>query len=417
MNHRIKKTALILAFFVFFINYQGFAGSKQEIDKVKEDIKRIDGDLTNINEKLSLLNDKIPDPGKVTPEHNPENAPSDTAAIGKIPVTSGIVDYFLNSNGKYEGLKFYLSKPFALKIQNDIAEIDVKDNMVMLNSPNPDKEIKFTEDSEGILNEISMSDKGSEIKILFKEEGKTLVFIRKPNGYELSSIVINDRRTQKIQLSEPIKLLVSGKNNRKAEVNVASAYYADPPEYQPYEPPHYKIIPAKKYTDDYEEPAIYSRYIMGCGSINKKGVIAYVKKTRHLDLSMKDIAIINEYFHEAEYEGVNVDIAIAQMLYLTNFFRSQNIMSTYNFAGLRDLPPNFFRNMEIGVQAHIQHLKAYAKEPLKRRKVDPRYDLAYDRGSRGIKFEQIYRHWSENREYGRRIDDILCELYEYSCAR
>jgi hypothetical protein len=420
MNHKMKKTALILAFLACLINSQGFAGSKKELDAVKEDIKRIDGDITSISGKLDLLNGKIPDPGNVIPEPGPEDAPSDPAAGGKIPVTAGIVDYFLNSNGKYEGLKFYLSKPFALKIQNDIAEIEVKDNMVMLNSPIPDREIKFTENSEGVLNEISPSEKGGEIKILFQEEGKTLVFIRKPGGYELSSAVLNDRRTQEIQLPEPIQLLVSGKDNRQAEVKAASAdfeYPAPKPQVQNYQP--YHNINAG-YSAERYIPAIPSRSIIDSGSLSPEGVIKFAGERKHSALSKNDVAIIHEYFKEAVIEGVNVDIAIAQMLYVTDFFRNKQRLASFNYAGLSPRPQRkfngSFNSMTEGVRAHIQHLKAYAKEPLKQSKVDPRYDLAYKLGYRGMRLEQLYGHWAQNQQYGQKIDNILCDLYQYSDA-
>jgi hypothetical protein len=264
---------------------------------------------------------------------------------------------------------------------------------------------------------MSGREKGSEIEILFQEQGKTLVFIKKYNNYELYSVISNGKNPYKINYSTaPIQLLVSGKDNRKAEVNVAAVYYADPPEIQPLEPAPYKMIPAK-HNDDYRKPVFASRNVMGCGAISIRGVIKYAEKTRHSALSKYEIAIINEYFKEAECEGVNADIAIAQMLYLTDFFRNQKIMSSHNYAGLRDIPSSYFKSMHMGVQAHIQHLMAYANETPSRKIVDPRYKFAYQHGFCGIRFEHVYKHWSENRHYGQSIDDILCDLYDYSGAR
>jgi hypothetical protein len=44
------------------------------------------------------------------------------------------------------------------------------------------------------------------------------------------------------------------------------------------------------------------------------------------------------YFEEAKYEGVNVDIAIAQMLYWTdNFLKRDRVEKTCNYGGLSNI--------------------------------------------------------------------------------
>jgi hypothetical protein len=65
--------------------------------------------------------------------------------------------------------------------------------------------------------------------------------------------------------------------------------------------------------------------------------------------------------------------------------------------------------MNTGVRAHIQHLKAYAKVSLKSSEiVDPRYYLAYERGFRGMRFEDLYIHWTASPgTYEENIEAIL----------
>jgi hypothetical protein len=147
---------------------------------------------------------------------------------------------------------------------------------------------------------------------------------------------------------------------------------------------------------------------MGRGSVNEESVIAYARTKNH-SLSRSDIAIINEYFREAD--GVNVDIAIAQMLYATDYFKNQTRVGNNNFAGFSTAQPGngTFPNRNTGVKAHIQHLKAYAKVTLKPSEiVDPRYYLAFDRGFHGMKFEDLYSRWTASPgNYEENIEAIL----------
>jgi len=152
-----------------------------------------------------------------------------------------------------------------------------------------------------------------------------------------------------------------------------------------------------------------SRTVMGQGSLTPEKVIAYAKR-KNPALKPSDELIIRKYFEEANAEGVNADFAVAQMLYWTTNLTQR--VSTNNFGGLSKFE-NFtgrFDNVTTGVRAHIQHLKAYAKETPKQTIVDPRYNLALDRGTKGITFNQVYSIWSEKIEYGQKIENILREL-------
>jgi hypothetical protein len=449
MNHKIKKTMMILAFFVFYINYHGFArGGKQpdppqnsasdttndllrsidqKITDINKEITKTNGEITKTNGEITKINGEIDKLREINPQYIPGDAymkdilPVDTypADGNKIPVIPQIIEYLLNHNGKYDDLKFYLSIPLTLKIseQNEIAEVEIINNMVILNSPylTSDKITEFTTDSEGILVEIHgpAKDKGRVLKILFKEQGRILEFTRKANGYELSSVVINDKKNYDINPSELVQLFVSGKNNRKSEVRPVSInienYDTKP------HAPSYQNINAGYRVDSYIT-SMPSRYIIDRGSLRHEGVIKLVEKRKRSALSKNDFAVISEYFKEAEYEGVNVDIAIAQMLFVTDYLRNKQSISSHNYAGLRNIPPKFtgsFSSMTIGVRAHIQHLKAYANETPRRQIVDPRYKLAFERGFYGMNFDQLYKRWSDKPYYGPSIDKILCDLYEY----
>lgn len=92
--------------------------------------------------------------------------------------------------------------------------------------------------------------------------------------------------------------------------------------------------------------------------------------------------IIYYYITESRYEGINHDVAFAQMCHETNFLKYTGVVHPrqFNFAGIgavdNQTPGNFFPDAQTGIRAHIQHLKAYAdinkpNHPI----VDPRYHL------------------------------------------
>ncbi len=100
-------------------------------------------------------------------------------------------------------------------------------------------------------------------------------------------------------------------------------------------------------------------------------------------------ALAQMYLIEGATEGVRGDVAFAQSLHETGFFRFGGIVQPgqNNFAGIGALNGNTagqaatFPNTLTGVRAQIQHLKAYAStEPLKNPCVDPRFGLV-TRGS------------------------------------
>jgi N-acetylmuramoyl-L-alanine amidase len=123
------------------------------------------------------------------------------------------------------------------------------------------------------------------------------------------------------------------------------------------------------------------------------------------------------YRDEGTQEGINHDIAFAQMCVETNFLRFGGAIqpSQNNFGGLGALGGSAsgatFPSARIGVRAHIQHLKAYANtEPLREAVVDPRFDLV----TRGIAphVELLSGRWSSDPKYGDRVMSMIRQLYE-----
>lgn len=108
--------------------------------------------------------------------------------------------------------------------------------------------------------------------------------------------------------------------------------------------------------------------------------------------------LANIFLTEGAKEGVRGDIAFAQSLHETNFFKFTGDVQPgqNNFSGIGTFhgqKGHRFKTPQEGIQAQIQHLKAYAcKRPLNCKCVDPRFRKV-KRGS-AIHFEDLSGKWA-----------------------
>jgi N-acetylmuramoyl-L-alanine amidase/Mannosyl-glycoprotein endo-beta-N-acetylglucosaminidase len=121
------------------------------------------------------------------------------------------------------------------------------------------------------------------------------------------------------------------------------------------------------------------------------------------------------YVEEAKAEGVNHDLAFAQMCLETRFltFGGAILPEFNNFASMGDRQAEWakFPNLRLGVRAHIQQLKAYASHDLLVQEcVAPRFELV----RRGIAptLRQLNGRWSADGQYTIKIAAVLRRLYE-----
>jgi hypothetical protein len=157
-------------------------------------------------------------------------------------------------------------------------------------------------------------------------------------------------------------------------------------------------------------------YIMGAGKVPAKKLSRFLKENNpRADRAFSD-RLAEYYVHEAALEGVNHDVAFAQMCLETGFLKFGGLVSPdmNNFCGLGatgpEHPGEAFPEPLIGVRAHIQHLKAYAtEEPLNQELVDPRYRWVAYGSSPAI--EGLAGTWAADRAYGDKIRLILERLY------
>jgi hypothetical protein len=134
-------------------------------------------------------------------------------------------------------------------------------------------------------------------------------------------------------------------------------------------------------------------------------------------LFTKELAAL--YLEESAIEGINHDVAFVQMCLETGFLRYGGLVrpEMNNFCGLGSLnadhPGESFSSPQIGVRAHIQHLKAYASaDGLNQELVDPRH--RWVRYGSAPTVEELTGAWAADREYGNKIRGILERLYRFT---
>ena len=128
------------------------------------------------------------------------------------------------------------------------------------------------------------------------------------------------------------------------------------------------------------------------------------------------------YIDEAAAEGINSDVAFAQMCLETGFLRFGGLVQPefHNYCGLGAMdaehPGEVFETEELGVRAHIQHLQAYAtteEVPLHKELVDPRYNWVHK-----TKYIQtIYElagNWATDPQYGQKLEANLVNMENFN---
>jgi len=157
------------------------------------------------------------------------------------------------------------------------------------------------------------------------------------------------------------------------------------------------------------------------GTLSKSAVIGYIKKINPAVSANDAENLIDTYISEAGKEGINHDLAIAQMLFITKSLTKKVLTDVYNYAGLNvvDKKAVRFNSMTEGVRAHIQHLKGYSssiksselKEPL----VDPRWNILDPFRGKIKTLDELSVKWTPgNSEYAKKIENIINEMRRFS---
>lgn len=179
-----------------------------------------------------------------------------------------------------------------------------------------------------------------------------------------------------------------------------------------------KTIPVEEPEEITYEPIVLSRKIADIGFLTADQLADFfVLNNDNYDYDFL-IEFASYYIDEGLEEGINSDVAFAQMCLETGFLRFGGLVQEEwnNFCGLGAMsaenPGERFETEQLGVRAHIQHLQAYATTEdikLNNELIDPRYNWVHK-----TKFiDDIWGlagTWATDPDYGIKIDAILTRM-------
>lgn len=165
-----------------------------------------------------------------------------------------------------------------------------------------------------------------------------------------------------------------------------------------------------------------SRNLMAQGQLTATQLAAFFLSRNPDEDSAHITQFAQYYIDEATAEGINSDVAFAQMCLETGFLKFGGLVQPdfHNYCGLgamdTDHPGEIFETEELGVRAHIQHLQAYATKEetqLHKELVDPRYNWVH----KTKYIEDIFGltgTWATDPHYGEKIDGLLTAMEDFS---
>ncbi|MDR0414747.1 MAG: glucosaminidase domain-containing protein [Prevotellaceae bacterium] len=162
--------------------------------------------------------------------------------------------------------------------------------------------------------------------------------------------------------------------------------------------------------------------IMGSGKLTAQQLADFVAVTAMEGDAERAARLAPLYILEAQAEGVNHDVAFAQMILETGYLQFKGIVGahTNNFCGLGAVSAtqtgHIFPDELTGIRAHIQHLKAYAsREPLAGELIDPRFHFVSPKG-KAPTIDALAGTWAKDPQYAAKIKSLLRRMYYYSAS-
>ena len=144
--------------------------------------------------------------------------------------------------------------------------------------------------------------------------------------------------------------------------------------------------------------SVYDTSISGTPLATQEQCVRYLlEHNPYPNLAVTAEEIVAYYYEEGAREGIRPDVAFAQALKETGFFRygGDVVPEQNNYCGLGTtgggVKGEFFATPQMGVRAHIQHLLAYSstRRPLTPI-IDPRYDVV-----RNAYGDRILSNWQD----------------------
>ncbi|MEL7544747.1 MAG: glucosaminidase domain-containing protein, partial [Pseudomonadota bacterium] len=162
-------------------------------------------------------------------------------------------------------------------------------------------------------------------------------------------------------------------------------------------------------------------------------LMAYLKR-RHKKLPKRFNSVAAEYRNHGKDLGVRWDYAFFQMIVETNYLKYRRVNGSWgdvrphqnNFAGIGatggGVPGEKFRSISDGVRAHIQHIKMYSGERIKRpvakrTKLVQDWMLPWARGfNRPVTYTDLTKKWSpSDRGYSNDIEQVAVRYRKIYC--
>ena len=185
--------------------------------------------------------------------------------------------------------------------------------------------------------------------------------------------------------------------------------------------PEDNYSPAPKVSGLFNAPPTSDASILGTPVATQKQCVKYLTANNpnpRLGVSAEEIVAF--YYEEGMREGIRPDLAFAQALKETGFFRygGDVVPEQNNYCGLGTTGGGvrgvYFPDPKIGVRAHIQHLLAYTstRQPTTEI-VDPRYSIVRQRYGNNIlsKWYDLNGRWAvPGYHYGQDILDMLRDI-------
>lgn len=184
--------------------------------------------------------------------------------------------------------------------------------------------------------------------------------------------------------------------------------------------PEQPIPQAPETTEAPEHNFYLSRNLIAEGQLTPAQLTKYFM-TKRPDADVNEILnFAVDYIIEAKEEGINSDVAFAQMCLETGYLRFGNLVQPemHNYCGLGAMdaehPGEYFDTRTLGIRAHIQHLQAYATTEdvkLNNELIDPRYGWVHK--TKYVEtIEGLAGTWATDKQYAEKIEKILFTMEE-----
>jgi len=167
--------------------------------------------------------------------------------------------------------------------------------------------------------------------------------------------------------------------------------------------------------------------------VTPKRLMSYLKR-RNPSLSKRFSSVAREYQRHGRDLGVRWDYAFFQMIVETNYLKYKRANGSWgdvkprqnNFAGIGATgggePGEFFKTVSDGVRAHVQHIKMYSGERIKRpvakrTKLVQDWLLPWARGfNRPVTYTDLTKKWSPtDRGYSNDIEHVAVRFRKIYC--